>query len=299
LKVLCAQRRFGEARSDGERDLQLAFAAGLGFASAYLRMPLAIACAEVGDAEAAVAHARAVIEICEALGASGLMMGLAYECAADVAGRCGNSEEHERYARLCKRFFLAFPNPALAAKYQRLVRAARRRRASVKPGASEHTQAAELARAQVESLLMTCSELDQRLQRALALLIASARADGGALYALGHQGLQLRASSGDGPLPAEVAALAALHVESTFDGGGEGETVHDIGTASTGTWTSAAGSRYRPLLLSHREGDQLVITGLAVLRCEHSVVPDEAALVAGELSRMFAARGDLIARAVS
>ena len=299
LRVLCAQRRFAEARSDGERDLQLALTAGLGFASNYLRMPLAVACAEVGDREAAFAHARAVIESNEALGASGLMMGLAYECAADVAGRCGDGEEHERYARLCKRFFLAFPNPALAAKYQRLVRASRRARVSSRPTASEHTQDAELARAQVESLLMTCSERDQRMQRALALLIASAGADGGALYTLGDQGLQAQVTSNDGPVPAEVAALAARLVESAFDGGGEDDTVHDTGMESTGTWTSAAGSRYRSLLLSHREGNQLVITGLVVLRSEHSVLPAEAVLVAGELSRMFAARGDVIARALS
>ncbi|HMI90940.1 MAG TPA: ATP-binding protein, partial [Polyangiales bacterium] len=41
LKALCAQRRYEEARRDGERDLQLAQSTGLGFAACYLRMPLA------------------------------------------------------------------------------------------------------------------------------------------------------------------------------------------------------------------------------------------------------------------
>jgi hypothetical protein len=298
LKVLCAQRRFAEARSDGERDLQLALATGLGFASNHLRMPLAIACAELGEHEAAFAHARAAIETCEALGASGLMLGLAYECAADVAGRCGDEKEHDRYARMCKRVFLAFPNPALAAKYQRLVRAARRARVSSEPAASQPTQDAEFARAQVESLLMTCSERDERLQRALALLIASAGAAGGVLYTRHEHGLQAQAVSNDGPLPAEVAALASRHFESTFDSGGDDDTVYDGGTASAGMWTSAAGRSYRPLLLSHRDQNRLVITGLVVLSSE-SPLPDETALVASELSRMFAARGDLIPRTVS
>jgi hypothetical protein len=298
LKVLCAQRRFAEARSDGERDLQLALGAGIGFASIFVRIPLAIACAELGEREAAFAHAQAAIETCEALGASGLMLGLAYECAADVASRCGDSERHDRYARLCKRFFLAFPNPALAAKYQRLVRAARRARVSSRPvAASQHTQDLELARSQVESLLMTCSERDQRLERALVLLIASAGADGGALYTLGAQGVEAQAATDDGPIPAEVAALVAHHFESTFDGGGQDATVYDTDMTRTDTWISS-GRRYQPLLLSHREESRLVITGLVVLRSD-STLPEEAALVASELSRMFAAQGDLIARAVS
>jgi hypothetical protein len=52
------------------------------------------------------------------------------------------------------------------------------------------------------------------------------------------------------------------------------------------------------LLLSHRQDDRLMITGLVILRCAHATLPGETALIAGELSRMFAARGDLIARAL-
>jgi hypothetical protein len=294
LRVLCELGRVEEARDDGERYLATALESQLGYVSAYVRMPLALAHAKLGDAEAAWAHAQAAIELFEGVGARGLHPGLAFETAARVAIALGDDASYARYAALCKQCYLAHPNPALAAKYQRLVRlsqrrakAARAEAAGVPPGESV------LSRSQIESVLQGCSTRSERLQRVLQLLVATAGAERGFLYGLEEGEAALHARSDNTEPPAEIDQIAMRYLENEITQEAETATA-DGGEASFSThWTSGMRQCYVPVLLNHHGPQGFVISGLAVLMLEGSGPPRAVAETATQLSRFVVDCGDL------
>jgi hypothetical protein len=77
--------RHREARELGERYLREAEAAKLGYRTSYIKLPLATACAALGERVLADQSADSVLECFTALGSSGLNMGLGYEGASPRA----------------------------------------------------------------------------------------------------------------------------------------------------------------------------------------------------------------------
>ena len=297
LRVLCEQERYAEARSDGERDLALCSEHGLGFVANYVRMQLAFACAGLGDADAAWAHARAAIDSFEQLGARGLNLGLAYECGARVAAALDDADAHAHYAELCKGCFLAHLNPALAAKYQRVLQSFRRTGPRSEPGALRFDDGG-LMRTQLETMLQSCSGRQERLERSLELLVSATGARSAVLYAL-DQMEEPCARSGEDPLPSDVAQLASRHLEYALGAGAEQATVDAQEPGSNSEmWTSSIGHCYRPILLSHQARGGFVISGLVVLRCEQPLLSSEVGRTATQISRIAVDHGDLHARLV-
>jgi hypothetical protein len=228
------------------------------------------------------------------VGATGLNLGLAHECAAYVAAALQQPDPYAQHARQVQAIFLAFPNAALAAKYQRLVRAGRSDDDSAPQVLPDSDRDARL-RAQLESALRTCSDRQERLERALALLIEATGAHGGALFALAGGAVEACAQSAAGVLPPEIASMAARHFQSVLGAGAEEATTALTEPSLSGLWTSSIGHGYRPVLLGHHDAARFVISGLVVLRCEQLVISPETALTAAQLSKIAVERGDLVA----
>ncbi len=308
VRVLCDLQRFEEAREAGERYLAAADAQGLGYVSNYIRMPLALAAAKLGDASAAWSHVHNAIARFEALGTRGINIGLAYETAARVAACLSNHTELERYAALCRESFLAFPNAALAAKYQRLSRATRLRRTDSAAVSGESLSL--MARSQIESMLQTCGTSQERVQCALQLLVRETGAEGGALYGFTDSMLALRAHTEEGALPPEVECEAQRYAHAELN---EAESETEIGTdesvasldSSAGghisvgqsaigkAWAGPQGRYYGPVLLHHKSSDGFVASGLVVLAFHSLQAVRMAADTATFLSRSMVQAGDL------
>jgi hypothetical protein len=293
VRVLCELGRCEEARADGERYLASAQAENLGFMTAYLRMPLAIVCAKLGDAAAAWTHAQAAIDAFEAIGARGLHPGLAYETAARVAIALGDHAGYERWAAQCKQCYLAHPNPALAAKYQRLVRLSQRSTAAQLDAAAPALGDSILTRSQIESVMIGCTTRAERLQRVVQLLVTTAGAERGFLYGL-HDGVpSLHARSDDFEPPPEIDAIAMRYLEYEITRDAETATAEAVEASFSTHWTSGMRGAYVPVLLNHQSSQGFVIAGLAVLMVDAKHPPRAVAETAAQLSRFAVDSGDL------
>ena len=298
LKVLCQLGRVEQARSDGERYVAIAREHGLGYVTSYLRMPLAVACAQLGDAGAAWEHARAAIESFERLGARGLHVGLAHEAAARVALALGDLAAFEQHAAQCKARYLAHPNPALAAKYQRLTRLAQRTTQAQLDGVALPLGDSVLTRSQIESALTTCATSQERLQCALQLLVKTANAERGYLYGFGEHGPELRASSDRVAPPREIESSALTYLQ--YELARDGETATATATAEgsemsfTGMWNSGM-QCYLPVPLNHRGPQGFMIGGLAVLMIDSRQPLRAIVESATQISQAIVDHGDLTA----
>jgi len=298
VRVLCEAGRYAEARQAGETYLQQGEAGGLGYVLDSIRMPLALAAAKLGDADFAWLHARNAIDHLEALGVRGINLGLAYETAARVASCFEDEAALTRYAALCKGCYLAYPNPALAAKYQRLTHAGRFRRARGEDG-SPHEMVSAMAKSQIESMLQTCESSEQRVQCALQLLVSSAGAEAGHLYTIADGSLSMRAGTSNQALPAEVEEEALRYMRTELEGSADMTMAAGESSMSVNEWTSLSGRSYRPVLLAHQTDQGFVTSGLAVLIFEDTRPPRSLGEIATQLSRAMVANGDLPALLVA
>jgi tetratricopeptide (TPR) repeat protein len=293
VRVLCEQGRFAEAREAGERYLAAAEGQGLGYVTNYIRMPLAVAMAKLGDADAARSHAQVAIASLEALGARGINLGLAYEAAARVAAYTDNQADVDLYMGRCKESFLAFPNAALSAKYQRLRRSLRAR-SSVGASLPGHVDFVSLVgRSQMESMLQTCATSEQRLQCALDLLVKGAGAEGGALYAFADGTLQLRAQTHEQGLPPEVESQALRYAQEEISACESATASASQEGQASDAWTCDEGRYYRPVLLNHSNSEGFVASGLVVLAFDSLQPTRVAADATAFLSRRMVQAGDL------
>lgn len=299
VQVLCEQRRFAEARDAGEAYLRAARAHELGYVINYIRMPLAVATAKLGDAAAAWLQAKAAIDGFSALGAQGLNLGLAYDAATRVAAALGDAAALQRYAILCKECLLAYPNPALAAKYQRVSRAARRKQIAVIPGLRDETFASTMDRSQMESMLQTCSTGQDRLECLLRYIVDSSGAEEGFLYGLNDGAPELRARTGELQPPVDIQLAAQRHLAQELSGVEEETAAADTGSSASSEWTSSSGRCYRPLLLTHTGPEGFCVNGLVVLAFEYQRALRPVAEMVTHVSRVLTERGDLPAHTIA
>lgn len=300
LKVLCNQERYAEARAQGEADLAAAEAARLGYVVSYVRMPLAFAVAKLGDAEAAWEHIRAVLETFEALGTRGLNLGLAHEAAARVAAALEDTEAFDHHAQLCSASFHAHPNPALAAKYRRLVHLARR---SLPPGSRTEIglDSVSALKSELQTVLAGCSTANERLRGGLELIVREAGARNGFLYGLVDGRAHFYTQTGEQSLSPELEEAAKTFLEQELqedysttaditDGSAEDRLGSVIGNPTTQDGTEIC---YRPVMLGHRSAEGFLVTGLVVLEldCRDRMRPTSE--IAVLFSRLMVAKGDL------
>jgi tetratricopeptide (TPR) repeat protein len=290
--------RHEQAREFAQASLHTAQSEGLGYVCNFIRMPLALACAKLGDAAAALAHAQAVIDGVTAIGGKGLLSVLAYETRACVAVYLGDQLAFNRHAALCAEQLRAASSQLLTAKYEKLRMVARRtetRLDSLMLETIEQTE--QFTGSELTSLLDGCSGTHERAQQALTILLRHSGASDGFLYTLGERGPELVAQVGSHEIPSRMASMVRdfLDVELRDE---------DVQTAAVSPaeisgslgpeWTASQGERFRFVLLAHPSPAGHAITGVAVALVQSGRAFAYPGPTAIQLSRILQDNGDAV-----
>jgi tRNA A-37 threonylcarbamoyl transferase component Bud32 len=258
LSILLGQGRSEDVRTIGEGYLREAKERGFGFETNYIRMPLAIALSRLGSRESALLHSEAVIRSFEALGSTGLNLGLAYETRARICIQLEDHDGFDQYAALCARQYRSGSSGPLAAKFERLKRDAQR--------ATKFAPRASGSEGDIDvvTILDGCESRNARAKRMLEVLLQASGATEGVLFGMEAGAPALLARVGEKELPAEVidSALDYLVRECRPD---DLTVLTDHTSEMKSEWSTAGGELYRPVLLSHWVDGALTVTGLAVL----------------------------------
>ncbi len=272
VKTLFELGRYEEARSVGQEALEEAAGAGLGYMCNYIKMPLALAQAKLGDAEAAVKTSQSVVDSFKALGSTGINLGLSYETRARVAICTKNPADCNEYIGLCSEQFCSKGKRALIAKYERLLQEAQEPAHGIcrdsdlaleNVGGNEHYWEARVAEA-----LASCGQFRERAQCVLKVLVDNTETAAGFLYTMQKEGPVLSAQTGIGQPSRDIDKMAREYLAAELD-----ETTHVTVTGmnlkstagSSTAWTVSDNAQYRPVLLGHHSEKGYAITGLAVL----------------------------------
>jgi hypothetical protein len=269
--------RLEEARSEATQSIEQALAVGNLTFTRYLQLELVLIDAKAGDTEAACRLLDTIIDT-HTQDASAVTLALAYEVRARVAIQMEDRPTFERYLGLCKaRYALSGGNPALAAKYDRLVQEARHAgllgitdRSTDTLQAASATGSSQASRVQLA--LGECAARNERYRRALELLVADSGAEQGHLYLIGESGLELVAASDRRPPDKEVeSVLARLIGEYEADDESATEWMTTVGGTAGGdkplmpSISPFTRDGAYPLLLRSEGNVQGVTVGAAVL----------------------------------
>lgn len=272
IKTLNALGRYNEAKSFGIQSLQRAEATDLGYLVNYIRMPLALTEARLGNSEAAIRYAQTAIDIFESLGSTGINLGLAYETRARVAVLLKDPQGYTKYSELCTGHFCQKGRRALVAKYEKLVHDALDPQQGILEYKNTEADGSERDEAYWERVLFeklsSCENFSEQALRILEIIVRSCNASEGYLYTMHNDGPVLSAQIGTGPPLKEINATARSYLLAEIEDSLE-ITVTSVGIDSTmrsvTAWTGSNSKTYRPLLIGHHAEQGYVITGLAVL----------------------------------
>jgi hypothetical protein len=294
INVLCMLGRASEARDFGEQSLAVAEQAELGFPEHYVRMPLAIACAETGDFERGARLADKTIAAMQMLGSDGLNLVLAYETRARVAVLARHTAAYEQFAKLCAEQCRAAGSRVLGAKYERLVRAATTASVHVSNAAPEHVLST-LTGTQLTSVLVGCNQPRERAERALSLMLRRSGCASGYLYLIGDHGPELVSQVGPNEPPVGLPAIvsefidAELHERELVTRSLENEDV----PAQNSLWPNANGDQHQLVLLSHQMAEGFAVSGVAALVIRVGTPFTHPGSLASHLSRLMFDAGDV------
>ncbi len=275
LTTLLALGRYERAKQLGREWAAFADSAGIGFWGSLIKMPLAIAEARLGQYEEAIGHSQAVIDTLTDLGATGFIVGSAYETRARIALLMNETDVFGECAARCVEQYRAGHNQALTAKYEKLAQEARlanvylsREEEGPTSGMSSLDDSTPFTA--IQGTLTHCQGPEQRAQACLTKLVGESNCLGGYLYTMQNEGPELSAQTGDGSPPAGIEEMVKeqLLAETSEDGD---SSVTLTGSAceesseTKGAWTSRRGEAYRFVLLGHYARRGFAITGVAAL----------------------------------
>jgi hypothetical protein len=257
-------------------------------------MPLAVACAEVGEFARAAELADTTIHGLRVAGSDGLNLVLAFETRARVAILARDTPAYESYARACAEQCRAAGSRVLGAKYERLVRAATTASVHVPDAAPDHVLAT-LTGTQLTSVLVGCDRPSERAERALSLLLRRSGAEIGYLYLIGDHGPELVAKTGPNEPPLGLPSVVSefidseLHERELSTRSMENEDV----PAKNSLWPSAQGEQHQLVLLSHQMPEGFAVSGVAALVVKAGSVFSHPGSLASHLSRLVFDAGDV------
>lgn len=300
LRTLLELEHYQEAERQGHDALCAAETENLGYLCHYIRMPFAVAQAKLGKRESAEANCRAVIQHFERLGTTGINLGVAHETAARVALFLDDQESYEKYLGLYSEQLKDKNNPAVTAKFERLVREAQGATTSRSSDAKDTLEQIEpderYYRQLVSAKMISCNGFRERAQCALKLLNEYSKTPEGFFYLMQKQGMVLCGQRGNHQPPKEMDAKVRAYLDNTID------TIHstiDISAAigsvieTTSDWSGRNGDVYRPVLLGHHTSEGYTITGLAVLLLDSELSFVYPVQLVGVLSEFALASGDV------
>jgi hypothetical protein len=292
-RVLLLLGREREAVDLGAGHLLAANQAQLGYLNNYIKMPLALALAAVGEVGRAADLADSVISSFERLQSGGLNLVLAYETRARVAIHAKLPAEYQRFANLCEDRCRASDSRVLNAKLDRLRRTATTADQSARDDGGPHLTM--LTGTQLTSVLLGCNQPAERAERTLELLLRRSGSASGYLFWMREHGPELVA-----PRQTDADALRLLTVVSEFVDTELQDT--DMNTCSLAAepaadsgsaWRDEDEQSYRLVLLSHQTPEGFAITGVAVLAVRPGDTFVHPGTLAAHLSRLTFDAGDV------
>ncbi|HEY2732850.1 MAG TPA: hypothetical protein VGI70_02650, partial [Polyangiales bacterium] len=265
LLILTSLDRAAEALSDGERYLAAAREVGLDHQLASLYLATACAAAKQADASCAWAHLASAMAVLERYHAGGVRLGLAFEAAASAAIYLRDSALFEQYEARCRELYCVHENRTLAAKHERL------RRAAIRAGLIARTTSMRAMRhatdtqliSKFEALLETCADPQQAIERTLQLIVADASARAGYLYTLVDDESVLLAHAGGDEHWEDGRATARTLLIAEHDEGGVTEDYED--EASSAAKTETATNAYQSVVVGHQGDKGFVVRGVMML----------------------------------
>jgi tetratricopeptide (TPR) repeat protein/tRNA A-37 threonylcarbamoyl transferase component Bud32 len=306
LRTLLELGEHEKAESEGRQFVQAALEQKLQIVVNFLRMPLAIAEAKQGHTAEAVATAESAIESFKGFGSTGLSLGLAYETRARVGAIAKDDETFQRFAKLCGEQYRTGRNPALSAKYEKLMQEARTAKIGITvdlASAADFTQLSAIsAPTQMATLLEVCKDPKERASRALDFLIKLTNSIGGFLFTMRKEGPVLCASDGKFSPPPEMDTLVVDRLTSEIEGHEDitqDGTDEETSCMETADWATQMGEEYRSVLLGHTTSEGYALTGMAILvtspkktfkfPAETVEVVSRALFDSGDVAKVFAA----------
>jgi tetratricopeptide (TPR) repeat protein/type II secretory pathway component PulM len=242
-----------------------------------IRQPLALAYAAQNKFDRAIENTQAVIDLLEAMNASGVVLGSAYETRVRVAIRMEDRAGFKTYSTLCAEQYRVGKNPTLTVKFEKLIQQASLVALEVSTEIADSLDSNlryESAIADLSAIFGTYDTADERAQRALEILVLQCEWSTGLLYTMQKQGPVLVATFGDVPSSTGIDALVSTYLAAELENSQEETITQTVGAnspASDTSWKSLDGQRFVPLLLSHEIEQGWVITGAVVV----GVAPDD------------------------
>jgi hypothetical protein len=267
-------------------------------------MPLAVAEAKQGNNADAVVIADSAIEAFKGFSKTGLSLGLAYETRARVALLMNDRETFLSYAILCAEQYKVGHNPALTAKYEKLMQEARQAKVGI-PG--ELAEAAGLSALSGDTVLRLITNLfdeckgpQARAERALELLVKQSNCLGGYLYTIQNDGPSLSAQLGDSApfagLDALVQECLSAEIEGTNDMTMASAASEIVSSVTERTdWSGQQGENYHPVVIGHRTPKGFAVAGLAVLLVDPSKTYIFPGKIVAAISKSLVDAGDITA----
>jgi hypothetical protein len=300
VRTLFELERHDQALERARAYLAAAEQAEQGHLCNFIRMPLALVQAKLGDVTDATAHADAVIENLRALGSKGLLLALAYETRARVAVIFQDNAAFGQYAALCADQLRAGSSRVLTAKLEKLKQVALRAEMSLQPETFEGAMMTEISGSQLTSMLDGCRGFSERAQQALNVVLRHSGAGEGFLFTVGENGPELAARIGDCERPERVAVFAREYLEAELrDQEMHTSTISPESAPLISELTGSQGERYLPVLLGHPVQSGFAITGVIVAVIKPGKRFAFAGPVATQLSRLLHESGDVAPAIIS
>ncbi len=273
---LVKQERFADAMAKGRAFNEAMLAAGTVGNTVAILVPLALAECELGQSDIALSHLTTAFEILRSEGGRGVQLAAAYEVRGWIALRMGDAAALRENAARCYEQYSIGKQPSLIARYDKLMRAARKAGLIVGPKSAELDASqisAEDVQTTVSTVLSTAQGPQERADRALQLLGRFSRCSAGYLYVMQRQGPALVSQLGAAAPLADMDGLVAKFLLDAIEQRDITQT--ESGASKTGktgslgnpfsVWTVTEGTRFTPLLLSHAGPSGISITGVAVM----------------------------------
>ncbi|HKP56754.1 MAG TPA: serine/threonine-protein kinase [Polyangiales bacterium] len=267
LSGLNAQERWAESSQRGYAMLEDMKRVDVIDQAFFVVLPLAEAELERGEYARSSELLRLVIDALDGPGRRCVYLARARELQARLAVRMRDEAAWHRAFAHCEEQYLPSKNAQLRINLNQLQRTAR------EAGLLPHQpleQRAELdvegAGSMVATVLSSCEQTQERVERALLLLTRHSRCNGGFLYTLRSEGPLLVAQRGGRePLPQLDTLVKRYVVEQV---GPRDRTRSQCLTTTTEPsvpWHAADGTLFVPMLLAHRSVQGTCITGVAVM----------------------------------
>lgn len=270
VECLRGLHQLDEARAVGKQRVREASEAGLRVMRDHIETFLALVEGQLGLFESAIERLDRGIEYREFYGMHGLNLGWSYEARARVSLWRNDREGFERSVRSCAVHYQGGrDNPALAARYEHLMQAARETwqdmdqfdLADTAVCTSAKSSALSAAQTSMLHTLIQCKDRDERARMVLRYLLETTECHDGQLYLLREDGLSLAA--GDAGSKERIALVQRLMgIEAQNDG----EITITLADESTDSTTEGDTVEFSALLLTCERGAQVAMVGAVTLR---------------------------------